>query len=218
MALSTFFLGVLLLLALFYQRYTEKREFVTITGRGLSLRPLMVGSWRYAVSESLLRWPGHWDPTAHGDALIGSFMRLYGFFGVKSPLTMHHWLTAFRDPLFLGSLKNTLIIGFGVASAGVAIYALLAYSIVRLRVPFSATIGLLAWLPCAVPGILLGVALLWLLLSIPGAVVVLRHDAAADYGVGDQRDADRDQHDEGCLRAGATGFGRCVAGLRCQPI
>ena len=169
MALSTFFLGVLLLLALFYQRYTEKREFVTITGRGLSLRPLIVGRWRYAVSSLCFAGLviGILLPMAM--LVIGSFMRLYGFFGVKSPLTMHHWVTAFSDPLFLGSLKNTLIIGFGVASAGVAIYALLAYSIVRLRVPFSATIGLLAWLPWAVPGILLGVALLWLLLSIPGA-------------------------------------------------
>lgn len=169
MALSTFFLGVLLLLALFYQRYTAKREFVTITGRGLSLRPLVVGRWRYAVSMLCLAGLVIAVLLPMAMLVIGSFMRLYGFFGVKSPLTWQHWLTAFNDPLFLGSLKNTLIIGLGVGAAGVAIYALLAYSIVRLRVPFSATIGLLAWLPWAIPGILLGVALLWLLLSIPGA-------------------------------------------------
>ncbi|MGH7817629.1 MAG: ABC transporter permease, partial [Candidatus Binatia bacterium] len=101
--------------------------------------------------------------------IIGSFMRLYGFFGVKSPLTIGHWLSAINDPLFLASLKNTLLIGFGVATVGVAIYALLAYAIVRMRVPLRATISVLAWLPWAVPGILLGVAILWLLLSIPGA-------------------------------------------------
>jgi len=43
---------------------------------------------------------------------------------------------------------------------------------VRTRIPARATISMLAWLPWAVPGILLGVALLWLLLSLPGVSLV----------------------------------------------
>ncbi len=167
MALSTFFLGVLLLLALFYQRFTGQREYVTVTARGLSLRPLAVGRWRYAVSFGCFAWivTGVILPLAM--LLLGSFMRLYGFFAVKSPLTVQHWLSASKDPLFLVSLKNSLIIGLGVAAIGVIGYGLIAYTITRTRAPLRSMLSVLAWLPWAVPGILLGVALLWLLLSLP---------------------------------------------------
>ncbi len=50
MAGSNFFLGLLLLSALVYQRYTEKIKFVTTSGRGLTMRPLQVGKWRYGVA------------------------------------------------------------------------------------------------------------------------------------------------------------------------
>ena len=76
-------------------------------------------------------------------------------------------MAAFSDPLFLLSLKNSLVIGLWVGVLGVATYALIAYAITQKDVPLRTTIGILAWLPWAVPGILLGVAFLWLLLSLP---------------------------------------------------
>jgi iron(III) transport system permease protein len=48
---------------------------------------------------------------------------------------------------------------------GVFIYAALAYVIVRTKLFGRAVIDLLAWLPWSIPGILLGVAILWLILS-----------------------------------------------------
>ena len=56
----------------------------------------------------------------------------------------------------------------GVGVFGLTVYAMIAYVIVRTQIPARQTISILAWLPWAVPGILLGVALLWLLLSLPG--------------------------------------------------
>jgi iron(III) transport system permease protein len=49
---------------------------------------------------------------------------------------------------------------------------MIAYVIVRTQIPARAIISILAWLPWAVPGILLGVALLWLLLSLPGISLI----------------------------------------------
>lgn len=168
MALSTFFLVVLYFLALFYQRYTERRKFVTLTGRGISLRPLLVGRWRYLASALcfFLITIGVLLPLVM--LMVGSFMRLYGFFSVVSPFTSAHWISALRDPLFLGSLKNSFLIGVGVATLGVIAYALIGYAIVRSRIPGRRIIGMLAWLPWAVPGILLGIAFLWLILVFPG--------------------------------------------------
>jgi len=168
MALSTFFLGVLFVLALFYQRFTATREFGTVAGKGMSLGPVWIGRWRYAASALCiaLLTIGIFLPLAM--LLIGSFMRLYGFFNVASPFTTAHWRTALNDPLFLSSLANSLILGVSVAVLAVGLYSLIGYAIQRSRLPGRHLVSIFAWLPWAVPGILLGVALLWLLLSLPG--------------------------------------------------
>lgn len=168
MALSSLFLAVLFVLALFYQRFTQKREFATVGARGISLRPMMVGRWRYVASAACLFGSSLWIILPMVMLIVGSFMRLYGFFSVKAPFTIQHWLSAFRDPLLLICLKNSLIIALGVGVFGLSVYAIIAYVIVRTQIPARQTISILAWLPWAVPGILLGVALLWLLLSLPG--------------------------------------------------
>jgi iron(III) transport system permease protein len=168
MALSSLFLAVLFVLALFYQRFTQKREFATVGARGISLRPMMVGRWRYVASAACLFGSSLWIILPMVMLIVGSFMRLYGFFSVKAPFTIQHWLSALRDPLLLICLKNSLIIALGVGVFGLSVYAIIAYVIVRTQIPARQTISILAWLPWAVPGILLGVALLWLLLSLPG--------------------------------------------------
>jgi iron(III) transport system permease protein len=127
-----------------------------------------VGRWRYLASALcfFLIAVGIILPLAM--LIIGSFMRLYGFFSVASPYTATHWISALRDPLFLGSLKNSFLIGVGVSTLGVMVYALIGYAIVRSRIPGRRIVGMLAWLPWAVPGILLGIAFLWLMLVFPG--------------------------------------------------
>ena len=172
MALSSFFLAILFILALFYQRFTQKREFATVGTRGISLRPMMVGQWRYIASGICLLCSALWIILPMLMLIIGSFMRLYGFFSVKAPFTVQHWLSALRDPLLLVCLKNSLVIALGVGIFGLAVYAMIAYVIVRTQIPGRAIISILAWLPWAVPGILLGVALLWLLLSLPGISII----------------------------------------------
>jgi iron(III) transport system permease protein len=168
MALSSFFLAILFVLALFYQRFTQKREFATVGPRGISLRPMLVGRWRYIASAVCLLCGGLWIVLPMTTLIVGSFMRLYGFFSVRAPFTTQHWLSALGDPLLLVCLKNSLVIALGVGVIGLAVYAMIAYVIVRTQIPARATISMLAWLPWAVPGILLGVALLWLLLTLPG--------------------------------------------------
>jgi iron(III) transport system permease protein len=172
MALSSFFLAILFILALFYQRFTQKREFATVGTRGVSLRPMMVGRWRYLASAVCLVCSALWIILPILMLIIGSFMRLYGFFSVKSPFTVQHWLSAVRDPLLLVCFKNSLVIGLGVGIIGLAAYAMIAYVIVRTQMPARGMVSILAWLPWAVPGILLGVALLWLLLSLPGMSLI----------------------------------------------
>jgi len=168
MALSTFVLGILLLIALVYQRAAEGRQHATITGRGMSFHPLTAGRWRYPVAAALLLFLAVSVLLPTSMLFVGSFMKLFGFFNVPEPLTTRHWATVLRDPVFLISLRNSLLIGLGTASVGVLAYAGLAYLLVRSRLVGRRVTDLLAWLPWTIPGILLGIGLLFLVLSVPG--------------------------------------------------
>jgi len=165
MALSTLFLGILFLLALFYQRYTSKRSFATVSARGVSFRPMDVGRGRYWISAFLLIFVliGVYLPL--GILIVGSLMKLFGFFSIKDPFSTRHWFLVLHDPVFLTAVRNSIVLGIGTASVGLLCYCLLGYALVRTNLFGKSLINLLIWLPWAIPGILLGLAFLWLFLS-----------------------------------------------------
>ena len=167
MAMSTLVLGGLLVIALFYQRYTSERGHATLTGSGMSLReiPLGRGRWILAALFFVLVFVTVIVPIAF--LLLGTSMTLFGFFHIPEPFTAEHWATVLDDPAFVPSIVNTLILGLGAASLGVFAYAVIAYAIVRTRIGFLPLTSFLAWLPWCVPGILLGVGMLSLVLFTP---------------------------------------------------
>jgi iron(III) transport system permease protein len=168
MALSTFFLIILFSAAVFYQRYTGQRHFATVTGRGIGLRPATVGVLRYVVCALCFLFLFVSVVIPLFMLVLGSFMLRFGFFGVADPFTTQHWSRVFTDPAFIGSAWTSVKLGFLVASAGILLYALLAYTLLRTRIWGRGIISVLVWLPWALPGMLLGMGLLWLILSAPG--------------------------------------------------
>jgi iron(III) transport system permease protein len=166
-SLSTLFLGVLLVLALFYQKCTSNRQFVTISGRGVSFRSMDIGNGRYFVSLILLLFVTVAVYLPLTILIMGSFMTLFGFFNIAEPFSLKHWTVVLNDPVFLTGLWNSLVVGVGTGVFGLALYSFLAYVLIRTSVVGRSWMNLLVWLPWAVPGILLGLAYLWLFLSSP---------------------------------------------------
>jgi iron(III) transport system permease protein len=99
-------------------------------------------------------------------ALLGTFMKLFGFFHIPDPWTLNNWKTVLTDDLFLRSLRNTLVLAVGTAVAAVLVHALIAYIVVRTRYAGRRLLDTISWLPFTVPGIILGLALLWLFLGV----------------------------------------------------
>ena len=62
-------------------------------------------------------------------------------------------------------MKNTIVLGLGAALIGTLIYALISYLIVRTELPGRGVIDILSWLPWALPGVLISLALLWSVLG-----------------------------------------------------
>jgi iron(III) transport system permease protein len=165
MALSTVFLAVLLLMVALQRRYIGQRNYETVTGRGFTIRSTALGRWRYPAFLLVLAFALVVTIVPTLLLLIGTFMKLFGFFGIAEPWTLDNWRATLDDPVLLRSLWNTLAIGIGSGVIGVLFYALIAYTIVKTRHAGRWLLDFLSWLPWSVPGILLGVALLWTFLQ-----------------------------------------------------
>jgi len=103
-----------------------------------------------------------------GVLIVGSFMKFFGIFNIQAPFSTKHWLSLINDVAFFDAVKNSLFIGFVVATTGVAAYAFLAYSLRRPRLFGRTFISGLVWIPWAIPGVLLGLALAWIFITVPG--------------------------------------------------
>ena len=169
MALSTFVLAILAVIAMLYQRLAQGRHHATLGGRGMSYRPLRLGRGRYAALRAAARLPGvrrgradHHAARRFGDDAV----RL-----LRPGPAVHARATgsacwAIRRSCT--SMRNSLAMSLGTATVGVLTYAALAYALLRSRLWGRGVVDLLVWLPWTVPGILLGIGLLFMVLSVPG--------------------------------------------------
>jgi iron(III) transport system permease protein len=165
MALSTIFLGLLLLMVALQRRYIGKRTYTTLTGRGFSIRPTHLGRWRMPAFWLILAFALFVTLVPTALLLTGTFMKLFGFFNIPDVWTLENWRATLSDPVLLRSLWNTLAIGLGSGVIGVLFYSLIAYVVVRTRYRGRWLLDFLSWLPWSIPGILLGMALLWTFLQ-----------------------------------------------------
>src|SRR5579871_4721091 len=167
MAISTLMLAVLVTLAAAHQYRTRHGAHDVVAGRAMSFEPLRIGRSGYVLSAALFALTVPIVLLPAGMLVLGSFMRVFGFFQLAQPCTTANWQRVLADPVFLGALRNSVLLACGAALGGVTLYTGLAYLLVRSRMAGKPLIGLLTWLPWVVPGLLFSLAMLWLVLSNP---------------------------------------------------
>jgi iron(III) transport system permease protein len=178
-ALGTIFLVLLLVMVALQRSYLGQRLYRTVTGRGFSTNPTTLGRWRWPIFSvvALIAFSVTVVPLLV--LLMGTFMRAFGYFNIPHPWTFENWHRVLADPSLIKSLWNTLIVGLGTALTGAVFYALIAYVVVRRQFKGRAVLDFISWLPWAIPGILMGLALLWtvfetkVLLFLYGSVYLL---------------------------------------------
>src|ERR671920_428715 len=99
---------------------TERRRYTTVSGqfKGHKVR---LRRWRWPVFALVLTIALVISVVPMIFLAIGTFMKLFGFFTIASPWSTDHWRRVFADPIFLTSIRNTLILGLGTALLGVAL-------------------------------------------------------------------------------------------------
>jgi iron(III) transport system permease protein len=167
---SVFLLVLAILLFVYWKLLSGKRKFAVVTGQGYSTSRVKLGKWKYPALAGCISYVVIMMLLPLVFLVLGSFMRRYGFFNINSPFTLTHWQNLFGDPIFLVSLKNSLTIATVAAVGGILLYSTVAYLLVSRRTITAPLLESFCWLPHILPGILLGLGMLWLFLSTP-----LRH-------------------------------------------
>lgn len=170
-ALGTLFLFAVFVMAALYALCVRGRRFTTVTGQGFSTERIKLGRWRWPAFALCAIYLFLSFGLGMVFLFLSSFMRRFGFFDIKDPFTLDHWRILLDDPVLLSSLWNSLMLGAATAVCGVVLFSLVAYAVVRSRIKGKGVIDILAWLPWAIPGVLMGLALVWLYLETPLRVI-----------------------------------------------
>jgi iron(III) transport system permease protein len=169
MALSVPFVILLIVLALWYQRVIRGRSYATLTGKLAAAPAIDLGRWRWPATIFCGGFAGLAVVVPTVTLVVGSFMEIFGVTNANGGFgfTTSHWNTVLHDPVFLSSFTTTLLLGISTAIAGVIVFSLIAYVILRTKAAGRPILDVAAWLPWSIPGILLSLSLLWIYLGFP---------------------------------------------------
>ncbi|MFB3053889.1 MAG: ABC transporter permease [Alphaproteobacteria bacterium] len=143
----------------------QRRRYTTLTG---SFKPGLVdfGNWNYVLFAAIVLLLVVLSIMPVIVLTLGSFMTRIGYFELG--FTLDHWVAVLANPVFLLALKTTLIIATVAAICSPLLFSVLAYILVRTRLPWRVVLDWVIWGSGAIPGILAGLGLLWLFLGTPG--------------------------------------------------
>ncbi len=158
---------ILIALIVPLQRWmTQRKSFATVGGRiRTGLLDLGMGKW--PVFGAVLFVVALLTVVPVLMLVLGTFMTRAGFWEITPVFTLNHWSRLFVDNLFWSGMRTTLVLAFASAIGSPLLFSILAYVLVRTTWKGRATLDALIWGSAALPGILSGLGLLWMILGTP---------------------------------------------------
>ena len=159
-------LSVILILIMFSLVWLQwkklgERRFTVISGKGYRpTRMALPGLVRWSIFGVFVVYFLLAIVIPLVQILASSFFPIFGLYNLEH-LTLDNWRSVFSDRRAMNGLKNTVLFSTVAAAATVVIGGLIGYIRVRTRHWLGRQLELLAWLPWTLPGIVLGLALLW---------------------------------------------------------
>ncbi|MBC7799478.1 MAG: iron ABC transporter permease, partial [Gemmatimonadaceae bacterium] len=151
------------------------RSYTTVAGKAFRPRSLRLGPWRYltlglAVAYLLIVVV---LPTL--GLIVAAFRKflfvrdIASLFDAKQ-YSLLHFERLFANPLTIDAIVNTVKVGFITAFVGGVLAFAIGYTVVRSRAPGRRSIDIIATIPVAIPGLVIGVAYLWAWIGLPGGL------------------------------------------------
>jgi iron(III) transport system permease protein len=148
----------------------RSRSFQTVTGKGFRPRPVQLGFWRWPATLLILVY---FVIAVVLPLVILVYASTQKFYSPPTRATLSQMsLQPYRDVIHsdiaLTAAKNSILLGLGSATTIMLLMAVAAWIVVRTNLTGRWLIDNLAFLPLAVPGLVLGVGLLFVYLRLPG--------------------------------------------------
>ena len=163
LAIST--VGVLI-----YGKITRKEErFATVTGKGYRPRVIDLGGWKYVTLgiSFLIFFLAVILPVFV--LLWSSFIPYYGVPSreLMEKMTLANYQYILNYPLALTAFKNSFYLSVGTATLVMLLTSVISWITVKTKLPGRALLDTMTFIPIAMPGIVLGVSLIWVYLTLP---------------------------------------------------
>ena len=157
------------------QRVVGRRSYITVAGKAFRPAVIRLGGWRYFTLglAVIYLFVVVVLPTF---ALIVAAFRKFLFVRSMTSLfdakqySLIHFERLFDNPLALRSIWNTMEVGVITAIVGGVLAFAIGYTVHRTKAHGRRTIDVIATLPVAIPGLVIGVAYLWAWIGLPGGL------------------------------------------------
>jgi iron(III) transport system permease protein len=152
------------------QRFLLKNaaRYITVKGKAGRQRPLPLGQWRWIAAAILILWLFVTVIAPLSGIALRAFVSNWGE-GVRiaDVLTLDHFREVFSQPTLVRGIFNTVLLGVAGGALAVACYTAIGLATHRKNDGWSRFVDYLVLVPRAVPGLLAGLAFLWVFLFFP---------------------------------------------------
>lgn len=151
------------------------RSFVTVSGKSFRPRQLDLGPWRWLTLAIALLYALVAVMLPCIGLLVAAFRKFLFVPNLASLIDLRqyslgHFEKLWASALVWRSFRNTIEVGVLSAVVGGILAFSLSYTIHRTALPFRRTLDILATVPVAVPGLVIGVAYLWAWVAFSGVL------------------------------------------------
>jgi iron(III) transport system permease protein len=164
--------GVLVVLQ---QWVLSGRSYTTIAGKAFRPRSLNLGPWRFVTLGLAILYLFVVVVLPSLALIVAAFRRFLFIRDVASLFDMRqygllHFQRLFDNPGTIDSIVNTMKVGVITAVLGGVLAFAIGYTVHRTRAPGRRAVDLIATIPVAIPGLVIGVAYLWAWIGLPGGL------------------------------------------------
>jgi iron(III) transport system permease protein len=144
------------------------RRFATIKGKAGRMKALPLGGWKPLAMALLLGWAFLAVIVPVSGIALRAFVSNWGI-GVSllDAFTLDNFRAVFDEPTHTRAIINTILIGTIGGAIAVACYAAIGFATHRRNDGWSRFVDYLVLVPRAIPGLLAGLAFLWVFLFVP---------------------------------------------------
>ncbi len=152
------------------QRWLLKsaNKYVSIKGKGSRQKPLPLGPWKWLAFGLLAAWLIFTVIIPLSGIVLRAFVSYWGEgVALADVLTLQHFRDILEQPSLMRGILNTVLIGIIGGALAVICYAGVALAMHRKPDSITRLLDYSVLVPRAVPGLLAGLAFLWVFLFVP---------------------------------------------------